>query len=140
MERLIKVDGHNRIIDLFFRWQKEKYATYDYYLDDHAYEGLKINGKSISDEYGNPIFIYIGDRAQEIPIETRESDPDFIAKYKKIKKEELQNILKNEWLDVTRTQEEIKTRWQTFKQNASSWTTKDEIDTAFNQAVTWLRS
>ncbi len=55
----IKLDENNNIIDLFWEHQKNKFDGSEIFfeeVDDN--EKLKINGKSISNEYGAPIFQY----------------------------------------------------------------------------------
>jgi tRNA nucleotidyltransferase (CCA-adding enzyme) len=131
MNKYIKVDGSNLIIDVFFTFQKSKFDETEIFLEDTEIIKHKINNKSISDEYGNYIFEYVSGVITEVAT-------DLVAGYKKKKKEELESIFKNNWLDTTRTMAEIKTKWATFKTNASSWTTIAEVDTAFDAAITWL--
>ena len=41
-------------------------------------------------------------------------------------------------MNMTHTATDLKTQWDSFVANASSWTTIADVDTAFNQAITWL--
>lgn len=136
--RYIYTNGHSHIIDLFHARQEEKFVNGNaIFFDNHIDQGHKIFGKNITDKYGTPVFIFINSHPYERPIEDIE-DESLVA-YKKIKKELFMNILKDYWLETSRTQEELKARWQLFKTNHSSLTTKEEVDTLFNQAVTWLQ-
>jgi tRNA nucleotidyltransferase (CCA-adding enzyme) len=131
MNKYIKVDGSNLIIDVFFTFQKSKFDGTEIFLEDTEIIKHKINNKSISDEYGNYIFEYVSGVITEVAT-------DLVAGYKKKKKEELESIFKNNWLDTTRTMAEIKTKWATLKSNASSWTTIEDIDIAYDSAIAWL--
>lgn len=59
MKRYIKLNSENEIIDLFFEVWKDRFDGTEILLDEVENMDCHINGKCISDEYGNPIFQYI---------------------------------------------------------------------------------
>ena len=56
--KYIKLNNDNRIIDVFYPRQTTKFDGTEIFLDETEKIDHKINGKSISDEYGNFIFEY----------------------------------------------------------------------------------
>jgi len=136
MKRYIKKNAENLIIDLFFEWQKNKFDGAEIEISDG--DKLKIDGKSISNEFGTPIFEMIGDTPTERSQLDIDNDPDFIKRYKQHLKSKLKSIIDNEIIEVSRTLAEIRTKWNDFKTTAASETTKSGLDTLYNNAITWL--
>lgn len=141
MKAYIKINNNDEIIDLFFEHQKIKFdGTEIFYSSDLV--KLKINGKSISSEYGVPIFIWDEENAMEKTQTEIDNDPDFVQRYKVMKKAELNKYIGDNLLNViipgTRSLNDIVAQWNTFKTNSSSWTTKQDVDNAFETAINWL--
>ena len=144
MKRYIKINNNNFIIIKIFTWYvRPEFDGTEIELDDNGPD-LKINGKNILNEYDFPIFIYTNGIVIERTQSEIDNDPDFIIYYKKLKKEELNRYVGDNLLDVIkpgiRSLEDIVTAWNSFKTNASSWTTKQQIDNAFDTAINWLNS
>ena len=142
MKRYIKINSNNEIIDLFNWFYRGQFDGSEIELDDTTPFLLTINGKTVLNEFGFPVFIWNGTSAVEKSQSEIDSDPDFIIFYKKLKKDELQVYIGTHILDILENHAwaEIVTQWGNFKQNASSWTTKSQIDTAFNNAINWLNT
>lgn len=141
MNQYILVNNNNEITDVFYEYQKKKMQNPDKILFgdfDNKIIKHKINGKSISDKFGTFIFKYIDETVVEKT--QAEIDVDSVPKYKKIKKEQLFNYIKNNEYDINKTLNEIRTAWAQFKTNASSWTTIQDVDNAYDQAIIWLHS
>ena len=58
MNKYIKINQNNEIIDVFFEYQKNKFDGTEILLETTDKIKHKINGKSISNEYGLFIFQY----------------------------------------------------------------------------------
>jgi len=144
MNKYIEINENNEIIDVFFDWQKEKMQSSTKILleEDTTETKHKINGKSISEEFGCFIFLYNNGTITEKTQSEIETSAEYIIRYKKIKRDELKAYIESDSITdgITKTIPEIKIKWQQFKTNSSNWTTKQEIDDAFNEAVTWLQS
>lgn len=140
MDQYIIVDNNNNIIDTFFTYQKDKIKipAKILYQSDVSEIKHKINGKSISNEYGAYIFRWTGSVAVERS--ATEIEADFIQDYKKQKKEQLFQYIRDNLYDINRTLDQIRTQWASFKTNASSWTTVQQVDDAYDQAIVWLHS
>ena len=72
MDKYIKINQNNDIIDVFFNHQKSKFDGTEILLETTDKIEHKINGKSISNEYGVFIFQYIN----ESIINKKQSDID----------------------------------------------------------------
>lgn len=135
MERYIKINNSNLICDLFFKYQKNKFDGNEILLDDLPEKSLLINDKYISDENGNYIFEY--DEGEIIEIDPY-IDTDILLLYKLKKRDELYALMWPATIEGNRTLDDIITQWATFKANAPTWTTKAQVDAAFETAKTWL--
>ena len=138
MNKYIKINAKNEIIDVFFEKQKNKKDGTEIFLENTEIKKHKINDKSISNQYGVPIFIWNGSSAMEKTQEEIDNDVDFLVDYKKKKKGELIAKIKDSLFETSRSLDEIRVKWAEFKASASSLTTKQEIDDACSSAVTWL--
>ena len=138
MKKYIKLDGTD-IIDVYFEYQKEKFNPSDIMLEETEIIEHKLRvkssdpWKSISDEYGNPIFRWISNAVQ-----SQNTDAKFLIKYKKQKVAQLKEVIKENLFEVTRTLDQIRTQFGNVKTSSTSWTTVAEVDTAYNQFITWL--
>lgn len=141
MKRYIKVDNDNNIIAVFTWFQRWQFDGTEIELDDEGFS-TQINGIEALTEWGFSKFIYAGGEAVEKTQTEIDSDVEFIEFYKQLKKDELQAYIGLHTLDIliNHTWSEIVTQWQAFKTNASSWTTKQDIDNAFDIAINWLTS
>ena len=61
-----------------------------------------------------------------------------LTKYKKIKRDELKEIIKSNWLEINKTMDEIKAQYSVYVSNSASWTSKASVDVAFDNAILWL--
>lgn len=140
MKKYIKINDKNEIVDVLFDYQKRKFDGTEIFYEDTEIKKHKINDKSISSEYGVYIFTWNGSSAVEKTQSEIDNDADFIVKYRKMEKRELIAYIKDKFFESTKSLEEIRIRWATFKTNASSFTTKQEIDDAVDNAKAWLES
>ena len=145
MTRYIKIDENNIPTNVFNDSSRYLFDGTEIYLDDN-WDSTIYNGKEIFNEYEVAQFTW--DPTEKILIERNQSeidnDPSFITYYKKLKKEELNKYVGDNLLDVIkpgiRSLEDIVTAWNSFKTNASSWTTKQQVDNAFDTSINWLNS
>jgi len=146
MRKYIKVNGNDRIVDVFFEYQKAKIDGSEIFLEDTDYICHRINDKSISDENGNFIFVWNGTAVVE---KTQTEIDDYfnnnlLTDYKIKKRDQLGKNIGDNLLKYikpgTRSIEDIVTQYNQFVTNSSSWTTKQDVDDAFNTAITWLQS
>lgn len=143
MKRYIKTNNDNQIIKIFTWHTRPEFDGSEILYDDNWPEqGLLVNEKNILNEFETPVFTWDGSSATERTQDDIDSDSDFIVYYKQLKKDELQAYIGLNTLDIlpNHTWTEIVTQWESFKENASNWTTKQEIDTVFNNAISWLTS
>jgi len=133
--RYIKTSVDNNIIDLFHEWQKSKFDGNEIYLDDN--EGFKINGKSISSEYGVPIFNWINSSVVDRTALDIDGDADAVARIKQKYLSLLPDKIVMSLLNGNRTLSELQTAWANFKSNASTWDTLTKVETAWNNALTY---
>jgi hypothetical protein len=63
IKRYIKKDSNESIIDLFCEHQKSKFDGTEIEFDEVDKINHKINDKSISNEYGAPVFKWTGSKA-----------------------------------------------------------------------------
>jgi hypothetical protein len=137
MNRYIKTNVSNEIIDHFFEYQKSKFDGTEIFIEDTQTINHRINGKSISNEYGIWRFTWDGMSISEKSQATIDSET--LTIYKQIKQAEIQHIIINRWpLDIDRRSDAIFTQWAAIKADSVNWTTLAEVDTAFNNAMTWL--
>ena len=142
MKRYIKAPSG--LIIIIFTWHNrpEFDGTEIEFDNNWPEQDLLINGKNILNEFGTPIFTWDGENAIERSQSEIDSDPEFIQRYKVMKKTELNNYIGDNLLDViipgTKSLDDIVAQWNIFKKNASSWTTKQDVDTAFETAIDWL--
>jgi len=140
MNKYIKVNASNEITDVFFEWQKNKFDGTEILLEDTTIIRHSVNNKSISNDYGVYIFTWDGTMATEKTQTEIDDNPDFITDYKKQKKDQLFAYIASNLYDINRTLDQIRTQWTSFKTNAASWTTKQDVDDAYDQAIVWLHS
>lgn len=67
-----------------------------------------------------------------------EASAAFLAWYKTKRKNDLIYSVVPQWPKCTKTWAEIKTAWGNFKNNVTAATTRNEIDTLFDNAYAWL--
>lgn len=142
MKRYIKINENNEITDLFNWFSRYQFDGTEIEFDDTIPFIYTINGETIKNEFGVLKFTWDGSSALLKSQSSIDNDPEFIIEYKKLKKEELQAYIGMHTLDIlnNHTWTEIVTQWNNFKQNASGWTTKSQVDNAFNQAINWLNT
>lgn len=84
MKRYIKINGTSLICSIFSAEQKSMFDGSEIEFDDLLEEeGLLINGKSISDSYGNYMFKYVNNVVEEI------DDNVYLENYKENKINEI---------------------------------------------------
>lgn len=64
------------------------------------------------------------------------NDADYIVAYRKKKLEELKSLIRENWMEVNRTADEIKTKYTEVK--VANLNTITKIDNAYNAALTWM--
>lgn len=142
MNKYIKINDNNEITDVFFEYQQNKFDGSEILIGDAAIKH-KINNNSIANEYGVLVYIWNGTSATKKTAAAINNDADFLIRYKLMKKDELERYIGSNLLTVVktdRTLQDIIIQWDAFKSGASSWNTKAAVDTAFNNAISWLNS
>lgn len=134
MNKYIKINTNNEIIDVFFECQ-DKFDGTEILIGDLP-KTHKINDKSISDEYGTFIFTWSGSEA--IEKDAAEVEQASLGKYKAQKRDALFTLIMGSLLSTSRTLQELQDQWPAFAAAAIAAETKQEIDTLFNNAVNWL--
>lgn len=142
MDQYIKTDGSNNIIDTFFDFQKNKFDGTEILFESDVTPPFKqkINGKSISNEFGTFIFTWDGSDATEktsTEIETEENI-NLLPEYKTQKIAEGRNILYTQWPDSSKTVTALKNQYLIFKTNVQSATTIAEVDTELTDFITFI--
>jgi len=145
MIKYIKVNAGNEVIDVFFARQKYKFDGSEIEIDDRA-PGLKLHNSSsidddfhwISDAYGQPTFEYVAGFGGCYKLDDTVILARFLVKYKQQRLQELKTYIRENWMDGTRTPDQIKTQLANAKSQASSWTTVAEVDNAYNTFITWI--
>ena len=89
MKKYIKINTNNEIIDVFFKHQVNKFDGSEIFLEEVETLQHKINGKSISDEFGNPIFKYENEEIIEY------ENIDFLKNLKNKKKSKVRQEFAN---------------------------------------------
>jgi hypothetical protein len=143
MNKYIKINEDNEIIECFYEYQKNMFDGTEILLGDFPKKS-SLNGKGIFDQWGYPIFIWDGNNIIEKTQNEIDSNPKFIQWYKQKKKVELNKYIGNNLLDIIkpgiRELSDIIVYWNNFKTNSSSWITKQQVDNAFDTAINWLNS
>ena len=138
MNKYIKINLSNEVIDVFFEYQKNKFDGTEILLGNvkPPYKH-KINNKSISDEFGN--FIFTWDGIQIFEKSQTEIDATGFNDYKKFKIKELKNIILNNWpLEINKTSAQLKTFWDDFNVVSETWENKTDADSDYEDALVWL--
>jgi len=139
MNEYIKTNNENEIIDVFYDHQ-DKFDGTEIFTGDKT-QATRI--RNISNEYGVFIYTWDGTKAVKKTAAVINNDPDFLIKYKLMKKDELQQYIGSNLLTVIKADRsllDIVEQYTIFVSNASSWNTKAAIDGAFNSAISWLNS
>jgi hypothetical protein len=89
MEKYIKINQKNEIIDLFYDHQKIKFDGTEIQLKDEPKPTFKINGKSISNEHGVFIFTWDGSKVVEKKKAEIDADPKTIEALEEERKKPL---------------------------------------------------
>jgi len=137
MKKWIKPGSNANIIDVFFDYQKSKFDGTEIFFEETDVKEHKINGKSISDKYGNFIFTYIDGVVKELA-ENEIYTGSRLNEYKILRRDELRSAIKGNWLDVDKTMDQIKTAYTNFKADVILAETKEAVDTLFDTAYSWL--
>ena len=61
-----------------------------------------------------------------------------LSEYKLLKLNALEDKIKNNWLKINKTLDEIKTQYINFKTNSVNWTSRASVDVAYDNAIIWL--
>jgi len=99
-------------------------------IDDEGLPNYKVE----YDTGGQPVIILIDDKS----IIDLDSLNSLGTHYKLKKRDELKAYIKESWMESDRTVDQIRTQWNNLKSAASGWTTKGDVDTAFNTFVNWF--
>lgn len=134
MKRYIRVEN-DKIVDLFFEYQKSKFDGTEILFDDLPEKILLINGKYISDGDGNFIFTYIDGTITEIDPYI---DTTILQAYKSGK---LDYIYTSTWpcvLNGHQTLNDVVREYDTLKTNLTSASTKVDVDILCDAFITYL--
>ena len=137
IEKFIKINNDNFIVDVFFENQKNKFDGTEISIGKFPTRDFKIFDKYISDEEGNFIYKFIDKNIIELTIDEIYTG-NILNKYKIKKRDELKTTILQEWPNVDKTMAQIKAQWNTFKTNVVAATTKTEVDAFFDNAYAWL--
>jgi hypothetical protein len=138
MNKYIKINENDEIIDVFFEYQTKKIDGNEIFLEDTQDIRHKLNEKSISNEYGIYIFKWTNESIVEKTQIEIENDVNFIIWYRQYLKTKLNEVIGKNLLDINRSLEDIKNQWESFKITCIPLETKAELDTAYNNAISWL--
>ena len=130
----IKKNANDFITEFFSSWQEEMFDGNEIEVGE-GWE--RIYHLDIHDDYGWKKLKYIASQFIQATIdEIIEND---LNRYKKEKKQELKGMIQSGWpLEIDKTMVAIRAKWQSFKAQAATLTTKQQVDNAFDQAVAWL--
>ncbi len=140
MNKYIKIDGSNNIIDVFYEYQKGKFDGSEIFFEFDETLKHKINGKSISNEQGIFIFTWDGSVVVEkTPAEiTAEINTDYLPVYIPEKLDEIRTLLYTRWPDSGKTIAALKAEYDNVKTASSGWTSISDVNTAYDNFVTFM--
>jgi hypothetical protein len=85
-----------------------------------------------------PDLVYLEEAPSKEHIRANNSWEVDVLKYAKDEIKKLKSNVMNNWLDINKTRDQIKTQWTTAKETISSAKTKQDVDTVIEQLKTWL--
>lgn len=142
MEKYIKTNGLNEIIDVFFSYQKNKFDGTEILIEENVGAPFKhkINNKYISNEYGIFIFKYIsGSIVEKTPAEIEaEINTNYLPNYIVLKLDEIRTKLYMYWPDSSKTISALKAQYDVVKTASSGWSSISDVDTAYDNFITFM--
>jgi len=143
MNKYIKTNSNNEIIDVFFPYQESKFDGTEIFLEDDPTMKHKINGKSISNEYAIWLFKYIENSVVEkIPSEILlEINLDYLPIYKQQKIDEMTDYILKKLLQWSKAITAIQAQYNNvFIVSVEGAASMAEVDIIYNDMITWLNA
>lgn len=136
MNKYIKINENNEIVDVFFTFQKNKFDGTEIIIEENVPSPYKhkINGKSISNEYGFWIFKFI----ESVVVEKTNSEIEievntyYLPVYIEKRLLELRQLMYTRWVDSSKTGAANQAQYKIAKTNMAGSTSLSEVDTEYN--------
>lgn len=137
MNKYIKINQNNEIIDVFFEHQKNKFDGSEILIGNvNPPYKRKINNKSISNDFG--IYIFTWDGIQIFEKSQVEIDNETLPIYISKKIDLIKILILNQWINSSKNIAQIKEQYDLLKSQSLTWTTVAQVDTEIDNFIEWL--